>query len=564
MAEFIEFLSKDALSELNKANAELVKMVANVDVVGQKMKGVTTPSGSDGAIKSLTAQYDAQAKVIQNLQQQIQVLNTAKVRQAQVTTNVTRSVGAQTSATREQSVANQILRAETDRSFRATTLLGGAYARASSQLLILKKEAKDAAIAFGEQSKQAIIASKAAQDLDKRIKSADATVGDFQRNVGNYSNAFTKGISGAFSAVRQLAYLLPGIGIAGILGFAVEPLFNYIKGLVGVKEATEAEKKALEDKVKVQQEASSKLAGLQSDEISKSKILLENAKNLSLPYKERLKAVNELQQRYPEYLGNLSKEQILAGNTALAEEQLNDALIKRGIALASQQLIQEAINDKLKNQKLLADKLNDVYSERAKLGKELQKYDPFSKDETYKEKYNNITNRLENLSYLEGTLKGQYKDKNKLLEESIKYYVQQYNANAKYIGIVKEETKETDKNKKEKIKLTFNEVKSEYELKIAILERQKVEANDRASNESSSLDDRLKARKEFSKKSIEILDLELQKTKAINSEKEFDNIIKNNLARKNGELTFEEWQKNLNDILDRGINERQTSDTFRL
>jgi len=74
MAEFIEFLSANALKELELANKELVTMVANVDNVGKKMKNISTPSGSDSAIKSLTDQYKQQEKVIQSLQNQLQKL----------------------------------------------------------------------------------------------------------------------------------------------------------------------------------------------------------------------------------------------------------------------------------------------------------------------------------------------------------------------------------------------------------------------------------------------------------------------------------------------------------
>jgi len=68
MAEFIELLSESALADLKKANAELVTMVANVDNVGKKMKNISTPSGSDSAIKSLTEQYKQQEKAIVSLQ----------------------------------------------------------------------------------------------------------------------------------------------------------------------------------------------------------------------------------------------------------------------------------------------------------------------------------------------------------------------------------------------------------------------------------------------------------------------------------------------------------------
>ena len=72
MAEFIEFLSPSALADLKKGNDELLLMIKNVDVIGQKMSKITTPSGSDSAIKSLTVEYQKQEKAIQSLQSKLE------------------------------------------------------------------------------------------------------------------------------------------------------------------------------------------------------------------------------------------------------------------------------------------------------------------------------------------------------------------------------------------------------------------------------------------------------------------------------------------------------------
>jgi len=141
--EFLEVLSPNALKDLQALNAELVKTTANMKAANENMIGIKTPSGSDSAVKQLNEQYRQQEATIKSLQEKLN-----KLSQIQNTVNNNQKRGVATS--REQSVASQILRAETDRNFRSTTLLGGAYAKASAQLLVLKKEAKDAAITFGE------------------------------------------------------------------------------------------------------------------------------------------------------------------------------------------------------------------------------------------------------------------------------------------------------------------------------------------------------------------------------------------------------------------------------
>ncbi len=282
------------------------------------------------------------------------------------------------------------------------------------------------------------------------------------------------------SVLKQLAGAFLSWGTALSVGITLLTVFGkeigeFLTGSESKKKALEAETKAIENKNKAEEQARESFARYQSDEISKSKILLENAKNVTLSMEMRTKAVNELQQRYPEYLGNLSKEKILAGETADAEIRLNDALVKRGIALASQQAIQDEINNSLKNQKWLSDQLNGIEIKRLELGKKLSALDPFSKNEEVQQIYNDLTQQLTRLFYLEGTLKEQYDNKNKTIQDSIKYYLQQYNANAKYLDVVKEETTVTKKNteaKKENKKVASDSLEA---LENTISALQKVE-----------------------------------------------------------------------------------------
>ena len=227
------------------------------------------------------------------------------------------------------------------------------------------------------------------------LKAVDATVGKHTRNVGNYSGAFNS-VSNSinqltrempafansvqtgfmaisnnlpifFDAMQQAiaqqkelqAQGLPSknalqllassfftLGTALSVGVTLLTVFgpklwDSISGSKAKKEALEAEKKALEDKNNAEKQAYQQQIQYASSEISRSKILLETAKNVSLSYAQRVKAVNELQSRYPAYLGNLSKEEILAGKTAEAEYRLNDALMKRAMFLAIKDKIAE-------------------------------------------------------------------------------------------------------------------------------------------------------------------------------------------------------------------------------
>lgn len=66
--------------------------------------------------------------------------------------------------------------------------LAGQYDKLSRELRENKKLAKDIAIAYGENSEEFKAIQSDVQALDQRLKGLDATLGDHQRNVGNYDS----------------------------------------------------------------------------------------------------------------------------------------------------------------------------------------------------------------------------------------------------------------------------------------------------------------------------------------------------------------------------------------
>ncbi len=65
----------------------------------------------------------------------------------------------------------------------------GAYQRLSQQYTALAQKAKDMAVVYGTNSQATIKAQQEAKNLSDRLKEIDASVGQNQRNVGNYSGA---------------------------------------------------------------------------------------------------------------------------------------------------------------------------------------------------------------------------------------------------------------------------------------------------------------------------------------------------------------------------------------
>lgn len=60
--------------------------------------------------------------------------------------------------------------------------------------------------------------------LNDQVLALERSTGRSQRNVGNYFQQ-------AFNGLRNIANILPGVGIAGLLAFATEPLLDYIEKL---------------------------------------------------------------------------------------------------------------------------------------------------------------------------------------------------------------------------------------------------------------------------------------------------------------------------------------------
>ena len=181
-SEFIEIVSPSALKNLQAVNDELVKTVANVKTVNENMIGTKTPSGSDSAIKKLTADYDAQTKTIQNLQKQLQQLANTKQQLNQKTS--------------EEIVNQRVLRTNADRQAIANSNLAGAYRNLSAQVSIASERYQNL-IARGKTAEQTqrqynrelSQAQREFRTLQGRVLEADKAVDKWNR-IGERSIGF--------------------------------------------------------------------------------------------------------------------------------------------------------------------------------------------------------------------------------------------------------------------------------------------------------------------------------------------------------------------------------------
>jgi hypothetical protein len=212
---------------------------------------------------------------------------------------------------------------------------------------------------------------------------------------------------------------------------------------------------------------------------------------------------------------------------------------------------QNALNIAIKKEKDLENLLKNTTIIKPKMGSGVRAGEVLNQNE--------IINQKNALTLIEKTLitRGQ---------EIVDYTERLRTAKAAEVNFIRgDENPEllNDKNggnnaKKERLALNFKEVESEYNLKIAILERKKAENVD---DDEKSYQQRLAMRLEFSKASLEIIDAQLQKEYALNELKRKEDFDKNDLALKNKDISFEQHEINKNDILKTFSNKNLTAET---
>lgn len=227
------------------------------------------------------------------------------------------------------------------------------------------------------------------QALDTKIKELDASIGNHQRNVGNYAS----GWNGLSFSIQQVARELPSLAYGPQVFFSaisnnipilaaeiarasksvqalkksgesfvpvwkqiarsiiswqtllvagVTILTLYGKEIVDWVGALFKGKEALDSaKIAAQQFHATMAEGQRSAqaEITKLNLLYNAATDTAKPYKERATAVKKLQDLYPAYFSNMSAEQIMVGNAINVYNNLKNAIIEVAKARAAENII---------------------------------------------------------------------------------------------------------------------------------------------------------------------------------------------------------------------------------
>ena len=141
---------------------------------------------------------------------------------------------------------------------KAVDNLSGAFKRLEADYKSALLYAKNVGAEFGITSKQFTKAAFDANLLSKEVKAMNAALGNHTGNVGNYAADIEKALSKTvipaqkvsisigdiWGGIRKLAYILPGIGIAGLFNVAGEAAYKLYEYITDVNtELTKSEAK---------------------------------------------------------------------------------------------------------------------------------------------------------------------------------------------------------------------------------------------------------------------------------------------------------------------------------
>lgn len=153
------------------------------------------------------------------------------------------------------------------------------------------------------------------------------------------------------------------VGITLLSSYGNE-IADWVKGLFKLKENVDILKESLEAYNKAVLESAKNV----QEEKTKLDLLYKSTQNASKPLEERKKALEELQRIYPEYFGNLSEEEILAGKASDAYIRLSNSIIAASRARAAQDMIVKQQQAVLENEQ----KITEAYTRRSAVEKEME------------------------------------------------------------------------------------------------------------------------------------------------------------------------------------------------
>lgn len=178
---------------------------------------------------------------------------------------------------------------------------------------------------------------------------------NLSRNAGGARAALSavgQSLLGGGGILLAISLVTTGLTIMSQKGLTVSDVFAKLTGTFDENRAA-------------MQKMNAEVAKNAQGDISGMNAYVAVAKDVNLSLEDRLIAVRKLQDEYPAYFGNLTKEQILQGNVASTVKEVTKALIARAKASA----LTERIVKLAEEEEVLRNKINNQILEAARAAK---------------------------------------------------------------------------------------------------------------------------------------------------------------------------------------------------
>lgn len=345
--EAVNQLDKDqadaAMSAIEWANAQKAAASASNDVknaVDQTATSVeeekTYFSDILGSINGNIEAYEENAAALRSIKAEQKAL-ADEIKKSGGATDAQRKKAADLAVQYKQLDETQKgLKKTIDNQIKAETSEAGSITQLRAKLALLTQEYQN--LGAAAQKSDTGVALKAEIDkISPALNKAEQSIGQFQRNVGNYASGIQGFASKTFSAVRQLANILPGIGLAGIFGLIGEQIVELVKDLDLFKSKFDAIGE-------VNRGATKDIASNGAELL----VLKDRIEDTNLSLDQRQKLLNQLKADHPAYAKTLQAEFDATGKLTKGYEKLSKQLVLNAKIKAITQKIDE-------NQKKLLD-----------------------------------------------------------------------------------------------------------------------------------------------------------------------------------------------------------------
>jgi hypothetical protein len=437
MADLVsEIISQGALDQLELANAQLELAVKNVNNVATAAKGIVIDFKGAGNIGELNAAMAKQAENINTITEATKKYEAAvdkkqraiEIAERNELLGIQKVIAEREKAAKQADLDAETVRKNAEREEKALAKLNNAYEQLKVQYKKAADEAKKLGAEFGVTDARATAAAGSAMKLYNSLLAVEKSVGQAQRQVGQYNQAafamtqvlreapaFANSMATGFMAIsNNIPILVDEIKVLieknkelKASGAETIPVWKTLMGaitspvglitiattaLTFLAAKTDIFKSSADEAAKSAESFADKLRELKeaasidySTQITQAETLLEILQNTTYGEITKLNAFKELQKLYPQYLANITAEQALKGEASkflkIIDEEIGlktelDEIEKRRNLLIKERISLQNESNKLNQPSFMLGFIPEDNTDKiAELGKRIKDID---------------------------------------------------------------------------------------------------------------------------------------------------------------------------------------------